>query len=260
MDNCHTFRFAVALLLAVVCIVSNTGAQHSNQVPGLKKSAAVPTVFAEGVVSTGDFDSHPAFTPDGKTVYFLRSTPNFNLWTIVVSHFAKGRWSTPVVAPFSGQYADADPFITRDGLRFFFISNRPVAGKSTQDLDIWVMEKSGAGWGEPKNLGAPVNSAGNEWYPTLSANGTIYFGSDRPGGAGRTDIYLCRVVSGKYSEAENLGNVINTPANEFEALIAPDESYLVLMAGGRADGLGGFDLYVSFKQGKSWTKPGNLGF
>ena len=218
-----------------------------------------PTVFAQGVISTGDFDSHPAFTPDGKTLYFVRSTPTFNFWTILVSRYENGRWQQPEIAPFSGQYSDADPFITSDGSHFYFISNRPVAGKATQDLDIWVMEKSGDGWSEPKNLGAPVNSSGNEWYPTLASNGSIYFGSDRPGGRGRTDIYRCRVAEGKYSQAENLGDLINTSANEFEALISPDESFLFLMAGGRTEGLGGFDLYISYNRDGSWTKPVNLG-
>ena len=223
------------------------------------KPLSEPTIFAEGIVSSGDFDSHPAFTPDGKTLYFVRSTPTFNLWTILVSRFVNGRWNTPEVAPFSGQYSDADPFITPDGSRFYFISKRPMAGRSKPDLDIWVMEKAGAGWGEPRNLGAPINSSGSEWYPTIAANGTIYFGSDREGGKGRTDIYRCRLVSGKYSEAENLGDPINTPFNEFEPLIAPDESFLIFMAGGRADGRGGFDLYVSYSSKGTWTKPANLG-
>ncbi len=218
-----------------------------------------PAIFAEGIVSTGDFDSHPAFTPDGKTIYFVRSTPNFSLWTILVSRFEKGKWRTPEIAPFSGQYSDADPFITSDGSRFYFISNRPVVSKSTPDLDIWVMEKTAAGWSEPKNVGVPINSSGSEWYPTVAANGTIYFGSDREGGRGRTDIYRSRFVNGKYTEAENLGDAINTQFNEFEPLIAPDESYVIFMAGGRADGRGGFDLYISYNRNGAWTKPGNLG-
>jgi hypothetical protein len=121
------------------------------------------------------------------------------------------------------------------------------------------MEKSGAGWGEPTHLDAPVNSTGSEWYPTIAGNGTIYFGSDRAGGKGRTDIYRCRLVDGRYADAENLGDSINTAFNEFEPLIAPDESFLVFMCGGRADGRGGFDLYVSRNHDGVWTTPVNLG-
>jgi Tol biopolymer transport system component len=189
----------------------------------------------------------------------LRSTPGFSLWTILVSRFVKGKWTTPEVAPFSGQYSDADPFITADGSHFYFISNRPVAGASTPNLDIWVMEKTAAGWSEPKNPGAPINSPGSEWYPTIAANGTMYFGSDRQGGKGRTDIYRAGLVNGKYAEAENLGDAINTQFNEFEPLIAADESFLIFMCGGRADARGGFDLYISYNRNGTWTKPVNLG-
>ena len=264
MNKHQVASFFITLLLCWACgSVHRASAQNVGRVQypyDSDKPLSEPTLFAEGVVSGGDFDSHPAFTPDGRTLYFLRSTPNFNLWTILFTRFEKGAWRTPEVAPFSGQYSDADPFITPDGSRLYFISNRPAAGKSKPDLDIWVMERTAAGgWGEPKNLGPPVNSPGNEWYPTVSANGTIYFGSDREGGKGRTDIYRSRLVDGKYAEAENLGDAINTQFNEFEPLVAPDESFLIFMAGGRADGLGGFDLYISYNRGGAWTKPANLG-
>jgi WD40 repeat protein len=250
---------AVIACLIISCLTFGQTATRPSPPYASATRLTEPTVFGDGVISTGLFDSHPAFTPDGNTVYFLRSTPNFNLWTIVFSRFRKGKWTTAEVAPFSGQYSDADPFITPDGSRLYFISNRPVPGKSRPDLDIWMAEKTGAAWIEPTNVGAPVNSAGNEWYPTIAANGTIYFGSDREGGKGRTDIYRCRLVDGKYAEAENLGDAINTPFNEFEALIAPDESFLIVMAGGRPDARGGFDLYISYNRNGSWTKPANLG-
>ena len=253
----------ITLLLCWSCvsgqIVVAQNIDRTNKADASNKPLSEPAIFAEGIVSTGDFDSHPAFTPDGKTLYFVRSTPNFNLWTILVSHFERGKWSTPEVAPFSGQYSDADPCVTADGSRFYFISNRPVVGKSKPDLDIWVMDKTATGWSEPKNIGVPINSSGNEWYPTVASNGTVYFGSDREGGKGRTDIYRSRLVNGKYSEPENLGDAINTPLNEFEPLIAPDESYLIFMAGGRADGRGGFDLYISYNRSGVWTQPTNLG-
>lgn len=221
-----------------------------------------PTIFAEGVISSGDFESHPAFTPDGKTLYFLKSSPAFNFWTIMVTHFKNNQWTTPEVLSISGQYRDADPFITSDGSKFFFISDRPNNDpdrkQEKKSLDIWVMEKKGTGWSEPRNLGAPVNSSGDEWYPTIAADGTLYFGSDRPGGKGRTDLYRSRLVDGKYTTPENLGENINTQFDEYEPYIAPDQSYVIFM-GARNDGLGGSDLYISYQRDGSWTKAVNLG-
>jgi Tol biopolymer transport system component len=120
------------------------------------------------------------------------------------------------------------------------------------------MERVGDGWGAPSNLGAPVNSAGNEWYPTVASDGTIYFGSDRPGGKGQTDLYRCRFVNGAYAEAENLGDAVNTRFNEFEPYVAPDQSYLIFMAA-RPGGAGGADLWVSYNRGGKWTEAKNLG-
>jgi hypothetical protein len=223
-----------------------------------------PTVFAPNEISTGDYESHPQFTLDGRTLYFLKSTADFNFWTIVLSRFEKGKWSEPQVATFSGQYSDADPFITGDGKRMFFISRRPVttdiSPNAASRLDIWMMDKTEkGGWSEPRNLGAPVNSEASEFFPTLTDEGTLYFGSGRKGGKGGIDLYRSRLVNGKYQEPENLGNVINTEFDEFEPFIAPDESFLIFMAGGRPDGLGGFDLYLSYNRDAKWTKPQNLG-
>jgi hypothetical protein len=221
-----------------------------------------PTLFAPGVISTGDHETHAEFTPDGKTLYFLKNAPNFSFWTIFVSHYREGRWSEPQLAPFAGPWKNADPHITSDGRRFFFISDRPLDPKSTtpkDDLDIWVMDKLPNGeWGEPRNLGEPVNSKGNEWYPRTATDGTLYFGSDRAGGLGETDIYRCRVVNGKYQPAENLGEAVNSKYDEYEPYIAPDQSYMIFMAS-RPGGLGGNDLWITYQRNGKWTAAKNLG-
>jgi len=74
-----------------------------------------PTVFAPGVISTGDYEVCPQFALGEKTFYFVKSTPDANFWTIVFSRYENGKWNAPRVAPFSGQYSDADEFITLDG-------------------------------------------------------------------------------------------------------------------------------------------------
>lgn len=243
------------VLLACAQISS---AQYANTQP-----VSEPTLFAPGVISTGDYEVCPHFSSDGKTFYFVKSTPDANFWTIVFSRFENGRWVPPRVAPFSGQYSDADEFITADSERMFFISRRPVSPDISPNapgkLDIWVMNKTLAGWSEPKNLGRPVNSDGNEYFPTLTKDGTLYFGSGRKGGKGGIDLYRSHFIDGRYQEPENLGDAINTEFNEFEPYIAPDESFLVFMAGGGPDGLGGFDLYISYNRYGQWTKAQNLG-
>ena len=92
-----------------------------------------PAVFADGVISTGDYESHPAFTPDGRMLYFVKSTPSFTDWKIHVSRYVDGRWSTPEVAPFSGKYRDADPFVTADGKRLYFT-------RTERESDVYVAE------------------------------------------------------------------------------------------------------------------------
>ncbi|HKE56351.1 MAG TPA: hypothetical protein VKB46_06615, partial [Pyrinomonadaceae bacterium] len=87
----------------------------------------------------------------------------------------------------------------------------------------------------------------------------LYFGSRRKGGSGGVDLYRSRFVNNKYQEPENLGPAINTAFDEFEPYIAPDERYLIFMAGGRPEGLGGYDLYVSYNRNGQWTKAQNLG-
>lgn len=256
MSNNRRTIFILVLLLACGQI---TQAQYATTKP-----ISEPTIFAPGVISTGDYEVCPEFSPDGTTLYFVKSTPDANFWTIVFSRFENDKWSVPRVAPFSGQYSDADEFITADGKQMFFISRRPVSPDISPNavgkLDIWVMDKTAAGgWSRPKNLGTPVNSEGSEFFPILTKDGTLYFGSGRKGGKGGIDLYRSRFVNGKYQEPENLGDAINTTFDEFEPYIAPDESFLIFMAGGRPDGLGGFDLFISYNRDAKWTKAQNLG-
>ena len=245
-------RLTLALLLAVAGQAAEPPYTPRTPLPE-------PAVFAAGEVSTGDFESHPAFTPDGNTLYYLKAAPNFSFWTMVVSRYENGKWQPAEVVPWSGQYRDADPFVTADGRRMYFISDRPVDGKPKEDLDIWMVERQDAAWGAPKHLDAPVNSDGNEWFPTEAADGTLYFGSDRDGGLGKTDLYRCRREGDGYAAAENLGPNVNSAFDEFEPLINADQSMLVFMASGRPEGKGGGDLYISRFVDGAWEPARNLG-
>src|SRR5262245_10159682 len=86
-----------------------------------------PSIFAPGIISSPLHDAAPAFTPDGKSVYFGRSNPSHS--TILVSYLKHGQWSEPELAPFSGQWDDMEPAISPDGSFLVFVSNRPALGR-----------------------------------------------------------------------------------------------------------------------------------
>jgi WD40-like Beta Propeller Repeat len=219
-------------------------------------------LFAPGIISTGDYESHAMFTPDGRELYFLKMAPNFSRWTIFISRYRDGRWLEPEVAPFSGQYQDADPYITPDGKHFYFISDRPVeaGGERQSHHDIWVMDKTESGWSAPRHLPAPVNSDADSYYPIVLKNGTLYFGSQRKDSKGLGDIYRAVPQKDGGYAVENLGLPVNTSAGEYEAFVTEDEQLLLLAATRRPDSLGDYDLYVSHKQGDGkWSEPVNLG-
>ncbi len=216
-------------------------------------------IFGEGIISTGDYETHPAFSPTGDTLYFLKGFPDAGFFSICVSYKKNGKWSAPRVASFSGMYTDADPFVTRDGKTLYFVSNRPInEGEPVKpDWDIWKTELTASGWGKPIHLDSTINSSASEYFPTMADNGNLYFGSGRKGGKGRADIYVSRFIDGKYTLPENLGDSINTSDNEYEPYIAPDESYLIFMAT-YPNGLGNADFYISHRVNGTWSKAKKL--
>ncbi len=224
--------------------------------PGLS-----PRMFAPGIVSTERNELNAVFTPDGKEFYFtIREAPG--QWTIMMMAREDGRWSRPRPASFSGRWSDVDLFITADGRRLYFCSDRPLnqQSDSRKDFDIWMSERTATGWSSPTNLGTPVNSGADEFYPSLTKEGTIYFQSRRPGGPGAPDIWRVRPIAGGDGDAECLPAPVNSGGFEGDTFIAPDGSYLIVSTS-RDAGMSQADLFLSFAgPNGSWTPLVRLGF
>jgi Tol biopolymer transport system component len=248
------------LSLGAVTLVDWRPIHGSQAAPwSVDRPVPAPIVFGEGTISTSDDEMDTALTPDGKSVYFTKNHFGQRLGVILRSDFAGGRWSEPVVAPFSGRFTDYDPFITADGARLFFVSNRPTTGASRKDFDLWYVDKRGASWSEPIRVSDVVNSAQDEFYPTVSADGTLYFSATRPDSLGRSDIYRSRWQNGSYQPPENLGAGVNSAATEVDSYVAPDQSFIVFAGFGRPDDMGNGDLYISEHVNGSWTAARHLG-
>lgn len=221
-----------------------------------------PELFEPGVISSPDGHEYRiAFTPDGQTAIFGRSDeffPESRQATLYMSELQDGVWSAPTVAPFSGNHPDLDPFFSSDGQRLYFTSIRPVDGQPRTDADLWVVERSGSGWGDPENLGPSVNSASDELFSSVTESGVIYFASDRPDGFGGFDIWRTNLSSTE-SGPENVGPTVNTDGFEFNPWISPDGRLMLLTALNRAGGYGAGDLYASVDFGAGFNPPMNLG-
>lgn len=173
-------------------------------------------------------------------------------------------WSSPEIASFSGRYNDLEPFLAFDGLKLYFASNRShdKSKELSKDYDIWFVERKDkdSQWSEPINLGAPINTEHNEFYPSVSLNENMYFTSDRPESKGKDDIYFSRQENGQYTKPRSLNDSINSNGYEFNAYISPDESFLIYSGYNREDGFGSGDIYISYrKKDGSWSNAQNLG-
>lgn len=245
-------RSMIALML-ICAAAPSWGGEPSPVSDAVKNAAPLQVIpWQPARVSSSQFESHAAFDPRTGDLYFVRSSPSFEGWRILTSRCEAQGWTQPVSAPFAGDGVEADPWFTADGDTLYFISTRSTDGVKRKDLDVWRVERDGTGnWSTPQRLPEPINSSGNEWFPRPAPDGWLYFGSDRPGGLGKTDIWRARSNAQGQWQVENLGAAINTAGDEYEPLPSPDGTMMIVMA---ADG-----LYQSQRTQSGWSPKIKLG-
>ena len=248
----HGSVFSFIIMFIAFCLMYKTSQAQTG-------TTYQPELFAPGIISNQYSQRDAGFTPDMKEFYYSMSSPGFSV--ILVSKNINGKWSTPETVSFSGNYSDLEPFVTSDGKRLYFASNRPLKGTGEpKDFDIWYVDRTGNGWGTPVNLGDVINSEKDEFYPSLTGDGTIYFTAQRPDSHGDEDIYRSKLVDGKYSTPEDLDDSVNTKGGEFNSFIARDESYLMFTSMGWETGKGHGDIWICFRKNDgTWTKAMNMG-
>ena len=183
-------------------------------------------LVAPGIVSSEHVEIRLAASPDG-TMLLWGSTDRpggAGGWDIWVSRRTGAAWGPPASASFNSAANDFDPAFSADGRWVYFFSNRP--GGFGGD-DIYRAAVTADGFGPAQHLGPEVNTAGNEWAPAPSPDGTqLLFASNKPGG--KHDLFIAPVRGDGFGAASPLPGAVNTPdADEFDATFLPDGSSLI---------------------------------
>lgn len=218
-------------------------------------------LFAPGIVSTGTNERDLAVTADGKEIFFCREVGGFKYNTIFHSSQVNGKWTSPEVLEFcrNAAYKYLEPHLSPDGNRLYFVSNMATGSSKEENFDIWVSEKKNGMWSQPYNIGAPINTKSKEFFPSVTTNGTIYY-THLDTAAKDEFIYRSRCINGVYQQPEKLGSNVNMGKARYNALIAPDESFILVPAFGMPDSFGGTDYYIVFRDSSDrWSKPINMG-
>ncbi len=243
----------------------------------MKNTLLLPFLFVFSVHFSQDTKIEPVFeqfedqikirdftiNSDINEAYYTLQSMNEEVSVIIKVTKEENKWEEREIVEFSGKYKDLEPFLSPDGLRLYFVSNRPVASskEKSKDFDIWYVERSGLKekWSEPLNLGTPVNTEADEFYPAVSDSGNLYFTRPNEPKETKDDIFFSQFKNGVYSTPKALSDSINSEGYEFNSYIAPDESFLVFSGYNREDGLGSGDLYISYRNQKGdWTMAKNL--
>jgi len=201
---------------------------------------------------------------NGNEVYFTIQSPLEEVAVITKIKKEDNSWSEPEIVNFSGTFKDLEPFIAPDNLRLYFASNRPLENtiNESKDFDIWYVERKNldAEWGQPVNVGLPVNTERNEFYPSITKSNNLYITSDRPDSKGKDDIFYCVWDNDHYSTPLSLNESVNTNGYEFNAYVSPDESFMIFSGYNRSDGYGSGDMYISYRdENQIWSTATNLG-
>lgn len=184
------------------------------------------------------------FSPDGRIMVFAKGNSGKRKGTndvdLYLSRFRNGQWTQPTLININQPDSwESTPAFSPDGRTLYFSSNRK-GGFGGLDLYSAQMDSRGR-FGRIKNLGADINTSGDELFPYVAENGKLYFSSDGHPGYGMLDLFVVNRANGK-TVIENLGQPVNSTADDFGMyLFRADRGFFT---SNREGGKGDDDIYT----------------
>ncbi len=218
---------------------------------GTESNFAAVTPFAEDV-ETRYHDGPVCFNAGGTQMFFTRNniedgkvrkdSKDVVRLKIFSTQWAEGQWGIDVPFQYNNDsHSCAHPALSADGKTLYFASDMP-GGQG--GMDIWMCEWNGSSWGAPVNMGTNINTAGTEAFPTIVADGTLYYASNGMAGLGGLDIYYSEKATAK---PLNMGSPINSSDDDFGICINPDGTSGYFTSNRKAQGKND-DIYFFKKQ------------
>ena len=246
------------LVLAAVAGLAASGAAPKAPYLGQGRPGPVPALFAPGLVNDGLPVRDLAVSPDGKEVVWsvcFGGGPT----VLVGTREEEAGWTAPEVLPFSRDPGRSflEPCFGPDGTTLYFGGDGGRTPDGRTNWDLFVVSRTGAGWGQPRPVEGAVNTEANEYFPSLTADGTLYFCRDEMPRGRAHYLYRARPDrGGRYPAAARLPAPLNGLPSQFNAFVARDESLLLFSAVPAAGGVGGVDYLVSFRRSDdAWSEP-----
>lgn len=170
-----------------------------------------------GGINTNYDEGTCCFSPDGREMYLTQcaTSPSYPRYAqIVKSDRSDAAWSkaTPITLTADSLSSFAHPAISPNGEWLYFTSDMP-GGKG--GLDIWRVRITPSGFGGVENLGEPINTAGDEEFPTFRPNGDLYFSSNGHSGLGGLDIFIAKVGKDRRYHLSHPGYPLNSQGDDF---------------------------------------------
>lgn len=213
------------------------------------------SLLPSNIVNKKFHEAAPCYNEKLDELYFDRSNYNGNrafysadktvklkIYKVGFSPDA-GKWDGELkeAVPFnSREYSVCHPSLNKKGDTLYFTSDMP-GGFGRSDIYLSVRQHDGE-WGQPVNLGSGVNTSGDDMFPFIADDGTLYFASNGHLGLGGLDIFYTKYEMGKWMEPKNIGSPINSNLDDFGFLIRKDNKSGYFCSN-RAGGLGDDDIY-----------------
>ena len=192
-------------------------------------------------LNSKEHDATIGLSPDGQTLLIYKGSDGGDIYEC---HLKGSEWSTPkkLSSAINTKYHESSASISFDGKTIYFVSNKPD-GLGGSDIYYATLDKKG-NWGEPKNIGAPINTTFDEEGVFIHPDGkTLYFSSRGHNTMGGFDIFKSTLENGKWSDPVNLGYPINSPDDDVFFSISASGAHGYYMSV-KPGGYGDRDLYI----------------